>query len=452
MTQERIQCPFCSELIVRDALKCRFCREWLSELEPNADQSRSIEKIDRAETGSKPHLGLLGDVRVDHLATMEGMGGHSRPIERIEHRGSSLPDESDHPADCTVEARDRVESDRQSYSSKIENIRQHSEPTKKTQCEDSGLSDGDDRRGSDQVEDKGAVEVSPIGEWWKFDSAETIESDSIAKETQIEEIQDGDNGLLEGDAAPSDKQDKGEEVIEASPERVPKRGVREDRTRSDSDKKRCRIPWLRSLMFLFYVGIVAALVISEFSAHGILRDARAKEDAQEYDEAFGMYRTVLDGFPLSFGTIETRQRLHQSQKLEVFEPSWRPTIESLLGSGEDMPDVHLLPLIAWPTSAALLFLVFVTRIFRPRVAFLALLLMIVAMAGSITQLAWYGSVALPSAAEAARRLMKTMPAVYLASYLLFLLTALMTLTATRKRTSWPTAKPDELWDAGGPQR
>jgi hypothetical protein len=202
-------------------------------------------------------------------------------------------------------------------------------------------------------------------------------------------------------------------------------------------------------MFLFYLGIIGALAVSEFAAQGTLRDARAKEGVQDYDAALSTYRGVLDGVPFSFGTIEARQsldRLCQSQGLEMPTPSWRPVVENLLGSGQDMPDVHLLPLVAWPVSAALLLLVFVTRILRPRVAFLALLLMIVAMAGSISQLAWCGSIALPAAAEAAQGFMQTMPAVYLASYLLLLLTALMTLTATRKRASRPTAKPEELWD------
>ena len=92
MTQERVKCPFCTELIMRDAVKCRFCREWLSAPEANADQSHSIKEIDRAKTARESRLGASEDVRGDYLATVEGMRGLSRPIERIERRGSNLPD------------------------------------------------------------------------------------------------------------------------------------------------------------------------------------------------------------------------------------------------------------------------------------------------------------------------------------------------------------------------
>ena len=92
-----------------------------------------------------------------------------------------------------------------------------------------------------------------------------------------------------------------------------------------------------------------------------------------------------------------------------------------------------------------LFLAFVTRILRPGVALLALFLMVVAVAGLAAQLTWYGSISLPPVAEVAREFMQATPAVYFASYLLLVLTALMTLTATSKRPDGHIEEPEELW-------
>ena len=44
MTEERIKCPICAELIKRGAKKCRFCGEWLAEeKEPVTDDDIRVD-------------------------------------------------------------------------------------------------------------------------------------------------------------------------------------------------------------------------------------------------------------------------------------------------------------------------------------------------------------------------------------------------------------------------
>ena len=116
------------------------------------------------------------------------------------------------------------------------------------------------------------------------------------------------------------------------------------------------------------------------------------------------------------------------------KPSWLLRVGDLFGGKDaDLPDVYLLPFVAWPVSAVLLLLVFLTRIFRPGAALLALLLMILAIAGSAAQFAWYGLIPLAPVVEATQDFMQTPVAVYSASYMLLAMTALMTLTAATRR-------------------
>ena len=502
MTRERIECPCCSELIMRDARKCRFCREWLSASEPSVNGSHLIEETGRA----KPRRDALEEVRKNNLATVEGIEGRSRSIERIERRASSLPDRNDGYADRTVEAPERVESDSSPYRGTIENIWRRAEPLGKAQHGADKLADGGDSPAGEQQKGEKVVEESAVPSAAGISSAETLQSNRIMEWTRIKNTQYGADGLTGGDDSPAGEQHDGEKVVEepaaplaaenSSAETLDSNRSMEwarikdtqygadgfavgddspageqhndeevfeepaapsaaeisstETPESGPAKKRgIRIPWLRVLMLLLYLGTVGALAVSESNARRTLREARAKESAQEYGAAFGMYRHVLDAFPFSFGTIEARQslrRICQAEAFEMPEPSWLAAVPNLLGSKADMPDFHLLPSMAWPVSAVLLLLVLVTRIFRPGVAFLALLLMVVAIAGSVAQFASYGSISLPPAADAVQEFMQTTPAVYLASYLLLVLTALMTLTATAKRPSAHVEKLGELWD------
>jgi hypothetical protein len=191
------------------------------------------------------------------------------------------------------------------------------------------------------------------------------------------------------------------------------------------------------------------MATSEFATQRTIRDARAKEISEDYDAALDMYSGILHVVPFSFGAIEAGHSLHrlsQFQGRETPEPFWLAPTKKLLGLNTRLPDVYLLPLVAWPVCAVLLFVVLLTRVRRPAIAFLSLLLMAIAIAGSVVQLVWYGSISLPSAAQTARGLMRVTPNVYYASYLLLVVTALMTLTGTAKRQNPNIAKHEELWD------
>lgn len=207
---------------------------------------------------------------------------------------------------------------------------------------------------------------------------------------------------------------------------------------SGSAKKRCRIPWLRIILVMAYLGIVAALVISEFNAHRILRDAQANENAQNYRAAFSMYQDITEAFPFSFAIIGAQQhlsRLCDPNDSEMPKPSWRLAAENMLGTELNAYNIYPLPSVTWPACAVLLFLVLLSRIRRYGVALLVLLLMIVAIAGVVVQFSWYGLTSFEPMTDVVQELMRAPLAVYCASYVLLILTAMMTLTATSKHKS-----------------
>ena len=336
MRQDRIRCPFCSELILRDAKKCRFCGEWLSMPEQGVGNSGPLGSNDL----------VVGERERNHAAVEDIQKLIPQP-EPFQHVDSVVPSLDEGP-----------------------------------ESEQAGRFDA-----AEQPQQRVAREVAP---------GESFESGLTKK---------GRKGRATG-------------------------------------KKR-RIPWLRALLLLFYLGSVAALAVFEFDAQRILRDARSKESTQDYGGALSAYRGILENLPFSFATIEAWQSLRQisqSPELEMPRPSWLSRVEGLSGADFGVRDVHLLPLVAWPVSAVILLLVLLTRIFRPVVALLALLLMVSAAAGSVGQFAWYGLLPLAPVAEAAQEFMQAPAGVYYASYLLLALTAIMTLTATTRRPDPHMAK------------
>lgn len=325
MTQERIKCPFCSELILPDAIKCRFCGEWFSREEEVAAEDR-VARDDHGEQSRR--------------------GFERNPAEQRDPR------------------------------------------------EDETQPDND--------------------------------------EEEIDEVQEADDDLDDIDL---------DSLVE-SPVRVVSFAPVEERIRSSKARRRrkSRIPWLRVILLVVYLGIAVAMVVSEFSARKSLRDARQKENVPDYSGAFVAYEDLVEAFPFSFAAIEATQslrRLSDSQEeLGVPKPSWILKVEGALGE-LSVSDVYLLPFVTWPACVVLLFLVAATRICRPAAAVLSFLLMIVAAAGSLAQYSWYGLIPLTPVAKVAQNVMQVPLYVYCSSYTLLLTTALMTLTAASKPNNRP---------------
>ena len=204
---------------------------------------------------------------------------------------------------------------------------------------------------------------------------------------------------------------------------------------SESKSKKKKHPWLRIILVIAYLGIIVAMVRSELNAQQILREAKAKENAQDYQAAFESYQDIIEAFPFSFAIIETQKgirHLCDSHNFKMPRPSWLLPVEDVLSRESNVCDVYLLSFVVWPACAVLLSLVFLTRMLRPSTAFLVLMLVAVSIAGSVVQLSWYGRML---SMPVAKGLMGRPVVIYCASYLLLVVTALMTLTATRNRTS-----------------
>jgi hypothetical protein len=204
---------------------------------------------------------------------------------------------------------------------------------------------------------------------------------------------------------------------------------------SPSKQKGRRFPWLRIILVLAYVAIIAVLVCSERNAHRILRDAKEKEGGQNFQAAFDSYADIIQLFPFSFSVLEAQrglQRLSDAHGFTLPRPSWLDPVEDVLGQEPNVCMFCLLPFVVWPACAVLLALVFLTRILRPGTALFVLVLLAIAIAGSLVQLSWYGRIL---SEPVAKRLSEEPVVLYSVTYALLVVTALMTLTATRKRRS-----------------
>jgi hypothetical protein len=190
---------------------------------------------------------------------------------------------------------------------------------------------------------------------------------------------------------------------------------------------------LRIILFIAYAGIIAALVCSERTARQMLRDAKTEKAVQNDREIFDTYSTIIHKFPFSLAVIETQRNLRHLSETHGFalpRPSWLEMVEDVLAEETTVCEVYLLSFVGWPACAVLLALVFLTRILRPGTALFVLVLLAVAVAGSVVQLSWYGRLL----AEPVAKVLFEKPLVlYGLTYALLIITALMTLTATRKR-------------------
>jgi hypothetical protein len=179
-------------------------------------------------------------------------------------------------------------------------------------------------------------------------------------------------------------------------------------------KKRTR--WLRILLTIIYVGIIIGLVFYERHAHELLRDGQALENLEELQEAQQKYEEITEKYWLSFAEIEARRGLSR------INPENTPSVN----------DFYLLPLVAWPICALILLLVFVSRILRPGLAFIAFLLLLLSIAGCVFQFSWCGLIKSEPIALIVQEFSAEPEGIFVLSYLMLFITALMSLTATRK--------------------
>jgi hypothetical protein len=179
-----------------------------------------------------------------------------------------------------------------------------------------------------------------------------------------------------------------------------------------------RIAWLRIILTIVYIGIIVVFVIYEKNAHEVLHSGKGLENLQEYQEAREKYREVIEEYQLSFAVIEARKNL-------------RVVAEQLVNDFS-IDDVYWLPFVTWPVCSVLLFLVFVTRILRPGMAFLAFLLLVLGIFGSVLQLVWYDLILIEPIAVIVQEFAAEPKGIFVASYIMLIITAMMTLTATRK--------------------
>lgn len=230
------------------------------------------------------------------------------------------------------------------------------------------------------------------------------------------------------DEPESRHEDRVEETEEKGPEPEP-----EKRVEIASVRKKRPFPWLRIILFFSYAAIITGLVYSERSARRMLRDAKVEEEALNEQAAFDIYSTIIHKYPFTLAVIETQdnlQRLSEAHGFTMPRPSWLEMVEDVLTKETSVREVYLLSFVAWPACAVLLALVFLTRILRPGTALIVLVLLAVAVGGSVVQLSWYGRLL---AEPIAKGLFEKPLVLYGLTYALLVITALMTLTATRKR-------------------
>ena len=174
----------------------------------------------------------------------------------------------------------------------------------------------------------------------------------------------------------------------------------------------------------------------ERDALDVLSDAKALEGQGDHGAALEGYEEIRDGFWFSFSTIEAHDgigRLVAEAGLTAHAPIKPPVLGECIGDELDGTAVYWLPFVAWPICALLLALVFLTRILRPGAAFLSLILCAAAAAGTAIQISWYGLFSISQIAEVSNTVMNEPLAVFGATYGLMVITALMTLTRTRRK-------------------
>lgn len=234
----------------------------------------------------------------------------------------------------------------------------------------------------------------------------------------------------------------------------PKKNIKTDRIESEvsisnMEGKRIifekrHIAWLRITIGLLYVVFIVGTIIYERNAQQILSRGQELENSQKYHTSYVAYQIVVEKFPLSFSVIEAKQGFLRIEPAlsasEVPERLGTTFIEEQLGRQFSPYVIDWLPFATWPLCSFVMLIVLVTRIRRRGLAFVAFIIMTLAVIGSVIQLTWHGFISFEPLVEIlherqeVQKMMAESLAIFCASYVLLLVTALMTLTANRQKT------------------
>ncbi|MBN1806218.1 MAG: hypothetical protein JW837_13300 [Sedimentisphaerales bacterium] len=179
-----------------------------------------------------------------------------------------------------------------------------------------------------------------------------------------------------------------------------------------------KIYGFRLVLTIAYIGVIVGFVFYERSAHKVLHSGQAEEQLAKFQDAGEKYIQVIKEYRLSFAVIEAQKSLER--------------VQARLESKVNIYSVYWLPFVSWPVCSVLLFLIFVTRIHRAGIAFLAFVLLLLGIFGSVIQLSWYGLISIEPLVGVIQHFKKEPTGIFIASYLLVIVTAIMALTSTRK--------------------
>ncbi len=200
-----------------------------------------------------------------------------------------------------------------------------------------------------------------------------------------------------------------------------------------------RVPWIRIVLVLIYLGLGVALSVYEANAHKILSKGQHAETSQRYQTAGLAYMMVIEKFPLSFAVVEAKTGLDRVEPaLQEGSLPDRLNISHIERTfGEEFNPYFLdwLPFLASFACGGMLILIFLTRIRRGGMAFFVFLLICATGFSAAVQLARYGWIDQPELGKLAGRAFAAPQAVYIGAYALIGITILLTLSRIRGSAS-----------------
>lgn len=215
-------------------------------------------------------------------------------------------------------------------------------------------------------------------------------------------------------------------------------------------RQKGRFPWLRLALLALYVVAILGFVLYERAAHQILGKAAELQHRSKYGAASVAYKLVVERYPFSVAVPQARAGVSAIQpaaeRSAVPGRLRRTWLEGVLSDKMNPYVVDQLPMIGWTCSAAVLFLVFVSRIARrPGWAVLALFFGAISAFGGTLLLGIGGFIPIAWAAEIVAPLEPILlepTAVYVATWIALATAALLTLSPVSRRAQQPAAREE----------